>query len=279
MIVAFLALNLFLLYHFLEPGWGGIEDVITFEEQQRMENMIAENNYTLEADIPVSPEKSYFLTVTAPQEEVSRLKDLFFGDEPVDTIEADGGVTYSSETATLFVQNNGFFSYIKRESSPLEDPGDKNFDEQVALEVSRVFLQEKELLNEDIGKYEIKKSSDNIFEVIIYEEYEGIPLFSGYTKLIIKNNKVSEASFYRPRIVGVEDRQEMQVIPATVAIMRLIEELGQSERAKAISDVSQGFYSREYEAEEWEVSPVWRIIIEREQYYINAFTGNIENKD
>ncbi|NLA26320.1 MAG: hypothetical protein GX878_02885, partial [Firmicutes bacterium] len=38
-----------------------------------------------------------------------------------------------------------------------------------------------------------------------------------------------------------------------------------------------GFYSRDYDAEEWEVPPVWRFLFEDgEISYINAFTGNLE---
>ncbi len=280
MIAVFLALNLFLLYHLLEPGWGTIEDVIILEERQRMVNMLTENNYVLEADIPLRPKKSFFLTVTAPQKDADGLKELFFGDESVDIVEAEEGVTYSSGKATLFVQNNGFFSYIKDQSHSGEDDEEIEIDEQEALNISRSFLQEKGLLTEDTGKYEIKQDNENIFEVIIYEEYEDIPLFSGHIKLIIKGEKVTEVRSYRPRIVGVEDRQEMKVISATVAIMRLIEELGYAEPEKVISNIAPGFYSREYEAEEWEVSPVWRISLDKESfYYINAFTGNIENKE
>ena len=278
MIIVFLALNLFLLYHLLEPGWGSIEDVITLEERQRMESMLVENNYVLEAEIPVKPEKSFFLTVTAPQKNIEELRKLFFGDETIEVVEAEEGITYTSEKAVLFIQNNGFFSYILNQSPLRADAAE--VDEGEALDTASNFLQKRGLLTEDTGKYEVRADNENEFTVIFYEEYEDIPLFSANIILSVKGDKVTEARSYRPRIVGVEDRQEMKVIPATAAVMRLIEELGYTGEEKTVSDIAPGFYSREYEAEEWEVPPVWRITIDEEnQYYINAFTGNIENKD
>jgi hypothetical protein len=44
-----------------------------------------------------------------------------------------------------------------------------------------------------------------------------------------------------------------------------------------ITSITLGYFSGEIDAEKWEISPVWRIVMQNEQvYYINAFTGNLE---
>ncbi len=69
----------------------------------------------------------------------------------------------------------------------------------------------------------------------------------------------------------------MEVISAAEAVCRVVREIGPSLQPRRIVQVSLGFYSQEYNAERWEVPPVWRIMLDRgETYYINALTGNRE---
>lgn len=71
----------------------------------------------------------------------------------------------------------------------------------------------------------------------------------------------------------------MEVIPATEALLRMVEVLGPSTRPVRITKVDLGFYSCEYDAEKWEVPPVWRFLFENgESCFINAFTGNLERE-
>jgi hypothetical protein len=59
--------------------------------------------------------------------------------------------------------------------------------------------------------------------------------------------------------------------------LRLIDAYKGGALETGIIDFSLGYYSQEYDAERWEIPPVWRIRLDNgEVYYINAFTGNLE---
>ena len=62
-----------------------------------------------------------------------------------------------------------------------------------------------------------------------------------------------------------------------MALLRFLERYEGSETGESIVDFSLGYYTREYDAQRWEIPPVWRIRLNNgEIYYINAFTGNPE---
>ncbi len=281
MIVVFLALNFFLIIQLLEPGWGSFEEVIYREERQRAESMLAANNYRLDAHIPSRAEKSFFLTVMTPDKDIEAIKARFFNGGKPKEQETEEGVLLTYEGATLKVHKSGLISYRPRVEEPAVDSSDEgDGGEQDAYKRAFAFLEKRELLFQEPYRYEILKNPLGGYSVVFYQEYNDVPLFSGYARVNIDEGAVTGAWFYRHRIVGMQDRQEMEIIPATMALMRLMEEVGRSESEKLISRIEPGFYSREYDAEQWEIPPVWRVSLEDgTNYFINAFTGNIENKE
>ena len=71
--------------------------------------------------------------------------------------------------------------------------------------------------------------------------------------------------------------QGMEVISSARALLRLIEIRGASSPPRQIVKADLGFYSRSYDADEWEMPPVWRFLFDSgESIFINAFTGNLE---
>jgi len=71
--------------------------------------------------------------------------------------------------------------------------------------------------------------------------------------------------------------RETEVISPTEALTNLVKELGPSDEPRQIIQVNLGYFSGEYDAEKWEMPPVWRVVLDDEQYYyVNAFTGNLE---
>lgn len=277
MIVVFAALNIFLAYQLLAPRWEGMRVAVTREEVQSMEEEILEYNYTADVSVPRNIRTSSFLTVKAPLVNPEEVKRDFLKGQEIDTIDLDDKLIYKTEGAYLEIYQNGYFRYQHKDIPETEEKENRELpDKQEAEALAGKFLQERgiEVDRPDESRMDV---SANTVKLTYYGEHLQIPLFSCYINVTIEEGVVSEVESYRLRIVGMEERREMEVIPATVAVLRLLEDIGPADGKKSITNLDLGFYSREYDAEQWEIPPVWRIIIDNEAvYYINAFTGNIE---
>ena len=66
------------------------------------------------------------------------------------------------------------------------------------------------------------------------------------------------------------------VISPLTALMRVITEI-ESEDPVEITGIRQGYYSKLYDANQWQAAPVWRIQLgDSDTYYVNAYTGEME---
>ena len=110
------------------------------------------------------------------------------------------------------------------------------------------------------------------------QEYDSFPLYAGYLQLFMHGHKPEECYLYCLEPIGFAE-QKREAIPPSTALLRLIEAYKGGVRQARIIDFSLGYYSQEYDAERWEIPPVWRIRLDNgEVYYINAFTGNLEGR-
>ena len=75
--------------------------------------------------------------------------------------------------------------------------------------------------------------------------------------------------------IGYVGKKRPVVSPLT-AMLRVISER-QSQDKMAITHIEQGFYSRAYDADKWQMAPVWKIQLDgQDLYYVNAYTGELE---
>ncbi len=106
--------------------------------------------------------------------------------------------------------------------------------------------------------------------------YQGFPLYAGYLQVFMQGMQPAGFYLYRLNPQGFAE-QEREIIPPSTALLRFLEGYARGSREKTIIDFSLGYYSQEYDAERWEIPPVWRIRLNNgEVYYINAFTGQLE---
>lgn len=112
-----------------------------------------------------------------------------------------------------------------------------------------------------------------------YQVYDNKPLFSGYLTVFVSANRIEAVELYLldPSVQAEDQDQEMVVIPVTEALHALAEGLEKSPRRRRIIKAELGYFSLEYDAEKWEVPPVWRFLTDdNTAFYVNAFTGILE---
>ncbi|MGB4287210.1 MAG: two-component system regulatory protein YycI, partial [Tepidanaerobacteraceae bacterium] len=70
--------------------------------------------------------------------------------------------------------------------------------------------------------------------------------------------------------------KKRSVLSPLTAILRVINERSTAEPI-IITGIQQGYYSKLYDADRWQVAPVWKIQLgNKETYYVNAYTGELE---
>lgn len=111
----------------------------------------------------------------------------------------------------------------------------------------------------------------------------GLPLYGSQLRLTIVASEAAEFA------VGQWERRWFRAlgpsgeprpaVPAQTALLRLaghLESIG--EPGGTITGVSLGYYTGEYQADAWEVPPVWRLdLADGRYYYVNALTGELES--
>jgi len=242
---------------------------------------------TLETNLPKSLAPVAYMIVEPwiynPQELIFSLWSVLEGpEEPLPLItmfvsrndekegEKEELSSYSFGKHELVVNRKG--TAVLRFAFPEEDAKEKNkeaFDQE-----ARQFIGSLPFLKNFVPDF--TRPLEKGTEIVFRQEYENYPLYAGYVHVSVFNKKPEIIQFYRLDVLGFAE-QKREVIPSSTALLRFLESYERNRQEKSIVDFSLGYYSHEYDAERWEIPPVWRIRLNNgEIYYINAFTGNPE---
>ncbi len=278
LIFVFLGLNIFLVYQLVMPLWTGLSAGVAEEEIREMEEVLEENNYQLNTSVPESLKSRSFVTVSPPEIDLGEIIQNFHEVEKPDISDLEDKIVFETEKTLLEIYNNGYYRYklkdiplLKAEEFKEEKP------EKEILQIAEEFLRDHNIKLNNDAKKEVNQININEYHVNFYQKINNIPIYSSFKRVLIQSGTVVEFSSYWKKVLYMDREQEMEVILATAAITRLVEELGPALHVRTIEEIDLGFFSKEYEAEQWDIPPVWRIVLNNhEVYYVNAFIGIIE---
>ena len=275
LIYAFLGLNLFLCFFlfgdlFKKP----LQMRVSHKQWHQIKEQVGESGYLVAARVDRAARKSAFLTVS-PSDDPERAIRSRFEMIPGSSADPDGSLYFRGEEARLKVLPGGPLQLELTPGKPLSKEVAAVDEKAMAALVER-YLKENKLVPAEI-RYDHMTASGSKTVLHYRQTVGGASLFSGYLDAILENNTLMALEIYllepEPRARG----REMEIIPAARALLRLVEILGPSSSPKRIIKVDPGFYSRQYDAEKWEVPPVWRFVFDNgDSCFINAFTGNLE---
>ena len=271
LIVAFLALNLFLSYRlwfvpqFLQAGRS-----ITGQEVESARELLEEHGYEVLAAIPREVPSLSLLHVSREQLPPSAWVEAILGEDMTGVVNESGNIQFEKGDETVEVASNGQVFY-QRQGAVGSSSGQEG-----RLQLAESFLRERQLWQDDL-KYDAQwtLSSAAGTQVSFVQTHQGFPLFFSTVDVYIADGAVYAANVHRVEPLGFSN-QEIQVISAVEAIDAFIE-LAEGYQGMPIEDISLGYFSADYDAERWEIVPVWRIATsDGTTFYINAFTGENE---
>ncbi len=276
LVIAFAGLNLFLGYHLFWPDFGRLTKVaVTAEDVRATEAILDDNNFTLETTLDRSIQVSDFLTVTPAIDYQGEILQHFIK-KGAGIAEYEGMTAYRADTETAVVYSSGLVRIIYEPGVLLDENSIILSSEQIGELVTQ-FLEEEQLMPPDVALDNVEVKSPDYVTVYFHQIYEGAPIFAGQLTVTVESNYIIAVEVYMLTTVERVPAREVEVISATEALTNLVEALGPSSDPRIIKDIELGYYSGEYEAEKWEIPPVWRVVLDNHEYhYINAFTGNIE---
>ncbi len=292
LIITFLLLNIFLLYHIFENE-AGTSDFFSQEENiTRLEEALDEAELAIDIPLPRGGMRCAYLVVEPWRIEeeklIAELWNVFEGEEralPEVLIESSYisqngiGTEVGEEVFTYYFgdyeiafRDEGSFAF-ERQSIP-EDESEDEFTVEDHVEIAEDYIEQISFMQG--FSYDFYKMNED--QVILYfsQEFEGFPLYTGYLELFMKREHIEKFHLYRlqPREFAEQTRE---IIPPSNALLRFLEAHRGGFSGAEIVEFSLGYYSQKYDADRWEIPPVWRIRLNNgEIYYINAFTGSLE---
>ncbi|NMB40518.1 MAG: hypothetical protein GX996_01060 [Firmicutes bacterium] len=290
LIYTFLILNIFLISQILLDKGGGKTGLFgRKEEMSKLEAALQQAGLFLETSLPKDGTALAHIVVEPwhfkPEEIILDLYGAFADDEKssyaepgqVEMINETVGESFTAyrfEDFELHINKKGVITFKKTGGEKLLKELHAEEMEQIAYELCR-----KIPFLENYGYDYSQKNTKKTVTVNFSQDYEGFPLYAGYLHFLMEKEALVKLCFYRlePRnFVG----QEREIIPPSTALLRFAEIYDTNAEVKGKTEIigfSLGFYSRQYDAERWEIPPVWRIRLNNDEiYYVNAFTGILE---
>ncbi|MFO8192798.1 MAG: hypothetical protein R6U08_08545 [Bacillota bacterium] len=278
LIIVFAGLNLFLAYHLFWPDFGRLTKVaIKIEDLKKTQTVLNENNYFLDASFNRAVQMSDFLTVT-PSAKLQQHILMYFIAEGAQIDYGDKIIYFNREGERAVVHSNGLIQIIYEPGLEINANSSLFSKQEIRSNIESV-LKEKAVMPEGFFHDYIEEDENGNINFYYYQILNEMPVFTGQMKVVLKEQKIVSVDIYWLDMVEIIPSREMEVISATDALNNLVAELGPSPEPGHIKEVTLGYFSGEYEAEKWEIPPVWRIVLDdHTHYYINAFTGNLEQE-
>ena len=306
LIWSFLILNIFLIYQlWQDQGYGRFASFGQQEEIMRLELALQNADLTMPISLPKSTMSlSYMLAepkISDPLELIAELWEVLEGpqapspsiistkNEGIGSDEAEAEteakieaeepsidyVDYFFGKHKLNYRQNGNLSLHLSCGIQAKEGGNEEENSQEEIREILELLGEFSFLEDFTVDYTLR--AENGIFVFLRQEYENYPLYTRYAYAFSSaGDETLMIRFFRLDILGFAE-QEREIIPSSTALLRFLERYEGHDGPMSILEFSLGYYTQEYDAERWEIPPVWRIRLNNgELYYINAFTGNSE---
>ncbi|MBS4030399.1 MAG: two-component system regulatory protein YycI [Clostridiales bacterium] len=270
LILSFLSLNLFLGFRlWLSPQYLQTSGVLTNEEAEQARDVLISAGYEVLATVPRQiPRLSLLHVSRLPQQPASWPRSIW-GDVTFEQMLTEtGNIRYTYGEETLEIATNGVVTLYVNEPLQASAGEDSRF-------LVERFLKERKLWSDDL-KFDLTvQRAGALVRYRYLQTYQGFPLFFSYTDVKIVDGRLAEVRLYRVVPLGFTE-QEIQTVSAAEAADAFVQSADSTEN-RTIIDISLGYYSQDYDAERWEIVPVWRFAFtDGAVFYINAFTGDAE---
>ncbi|MDO9574680.1 MAG: two-component system regulatory protein YycI [Candidatus Contubernalis sp.] len=283
LIMIFLALNLFLGYSLWEDFYMNFPSrVVSQREIEEARAQLEFVNLELQASISRQIFSMSFLTVSNLEQQGETLvASLFDSDQPF-ILEQGGEGTlqvYRQDKKQIYLWENGKVIFTQEPTGDGEEPMDEVLEESAAVSMAEEFLRNAHLFPVDARLEEVHPLGDRGYLIRYNQVYINHSLYGGYLLVQVTPQGVEQFELYWLEPQGFSG-QEISNISAAKALARLADNLEPFSKRAIVEAVNIGYYSEAFDAQKWDMVPVWRIRLSNGRtYYINAYTGELEGME
>ncbi len=281
LIMIFLALNLFLGYSLWEDIYMNLPSrVVSQREIEEATTSLESVNLELEASLSRQISSMSFLTVSSLKQQGENLAAVLFDpDQPYIFEQGEEGAlqVYRQEKNQIYLWENGKIIFTRGDPMEgIDEAQEEVLEEGAAVSLAEEYLKNVQLLPVDARLEEVYSLEDSSYLIRYNQVYKNHSLYGGYLVVRITPRGVEQIELYWLDPQGFSG-QEINNISAAAALARLADSLEPFPERTAVEAVNIGYYSEAFDAQKWDMVPVWRIRLSNgSTYYINAYNGELE---
>jgi len=284
LIITFLVLDLVLGYQYLTTKQQAQGYVQSYASQlQEVRELLRMHGMILITEVPKETPEMSFLQVSRPKQAVEDiLKGTLRDVQMIENDESRETMKFKANEGEFNVTGDGYFSMRLEPTLPVETGNNAKLSAHVMQKLGPL-VWKSDLYREDMT---VPTGSERMV-VRFLQSYDKYPIFSALLEVHLQN---SEIILYNQKAleIGTSQERSQRVLSATAALKSITEiedrnagtstGTTQQKEMRVIRDVKLGYYSPNYaDADVWYLVPVWRIVTDQRSYYVNAFTGRVEN--
>lgn len=276
LIIMLLMINSFLAYQLIAANKNQ-NKYISKQELESVQNYIESKNIKLEVDIPNRATVIPSLKVRYNQFEIERVKQMFFKDKDIKFTILDDGYSVINGDISVEVKNNIHFHY-KNEAIKIKQ---SEVNKEKCLINADMFI--KSLKLDTSNKYiKLQEVKNGYVRIILGQQYKNIPVDSSQIEIIVTEEGVSEANINW--FEWIKPDKSYNITTPVVALLKAYEDKKEGSEVITVKQIRQGYYfniDEQKDAQgnmlvEGTVSPMWVIVSDKNQTYINAYNEKIE---
>lgn len=243
----------------------------TKDEVYDVEEILDSRGIKLKTEIPEDRRPQCFLEVEHESIDKDLYANLFFEGEIPQKRQDPDKTTYIKGQRQLDIANSGVITYSDKKD---EQDGKEDITENEAVEYAEKFIKRHGGLPKDaVMNNIIRDEETGDYHIEYVREHDGYLLVNSYIKVIVNSNQVK--NFERCWLIPLEYYgEEKDIVSPFSAVLKAADE---KQGLKTVTFIKQGFYSKLYNANSWQMAPIWIIGFEDgERYYVNSYTGQLE---
>ncbi|HHV74483.1 MAG TPA: hypothetical protein GXX41_07535 [Thermoanaerobacterium sp.] len=263
LIIIFAVLNLILYMGNLSIAETN-NSVPSFSDMSKMKEILRENNIVVNAKIPDDYKPMPMLLVKLKSYSKAYIDENFL--KGLKYVSNGDGSLYTFSNGSLEVKN-GFLYFQVKDEKFAKMSSDEAFHYIISFVNDKKLKEEYSTLRQyiDGDKYTVEYT----------EKYNGINVDVSYMKGIISGNTFSFESTWLIPLREENDKKE--IIPPISALLKLLD-VNEGSKSIVVKDIRPVYFFSWRNADTGEAIPTWRITTENTVYYINAYTGNFEER-
>lgn len=278
LIVAFIITNIFLIYHIgKDIFYSNDLRLISDEYINDVENHLAEYGITIREEIPKEIFSMPVLVVRYENFDHEATAEQFLG-KGYRTVEEN---IYQNDEAQLTIESNKRLKYSQLKKEVV----DYRIDDEKAIEISNSFLEEHNLLRDDIILKQVYLGTEKtygdtpLYKLVYNQTYKGKFLGESYIYVYVNYKGVvgMEAMLLKPD--KTQDQKEIIISAAEALLKKMNDIVKDHKRDVVITDIQIGYYFNPYNVQlaTWQqiesatAFPAWKITLENgKSYYVEA---------